>query len=129
MKVDQIHHIAINTKDINESIRFYRDVLGLKQGETVQLDEFALTYFALPSGGSLELFDYEGRNPQVKRADEEVGLRHLAFTVEGVAEREKELREAGVRITLPTTEIPSLGIRVVLFLDPNGVTIEFCENL
>ena len=77
----------------------------------------------------MELFDYEGRNPQVKRADEEVGLRHLAFTVEGVAEHEKELREAGVRITLPTTEIPSLGIRVVLFLDPNGVTIEFCENL
>ena len=129
MKVGHIHHIAINTKDIDESIRFYRDTLGLKQGETVQMDEFALTYFEVPGGGSLELFDYKGQNPKVKRADEEVGLRHIAFTVEDVAQHEKELREAGVTITLPTTELPSLGARVLLFLDPNDVTVEFCEDL
>ena len=58
MKIGSIHHIAINTKNIVESNRFYRDILGLKQGKTVHFEEFDLTYFDLPAGGSLELFDY-----------------------------------------------------------------------
>jgi len=129
MKVGPVHHIAINTKDIDKSIKFYQDVLGLKKRETVRFDELALTYFELPAGGRLELFDYKGKNPQCERDEAEVGLRHVAFSVDDVAQHEKELREAGVTITLPTTELLELGARVLLFLDPNGVTIEFCENL
>ncbi len=30
---------------------------------------------------------------------------------------------------LPTTDLPALGARVVLFLDPNGVTLEFCQPI
>ena len=41
----------------------------------------------------------------------------------------KLLRDKDVRIVLPTTDIPSLGVCVVLFLDPSGVTLEFCEKL
>jgi predicted enzyme related to lactoylglutathione lyase len=49
--------------------------------------------------------------------------------VKDVAKHESELRKAGVEVTLPTTELPSLGARVLLFLDPNGVTVELCEKL
>ena len=35
----------------------------------------------------------------------------------------------GVKITLPATDLPSLGSRAILFLDPNGVTLEFCQKL
>ncbi len=129
MKIGPIHHIAINTKDINESITFYGKILGLRQGETVPLEDFALTYFELPGGGSLELFDYKGKNPKVDRREDEVGLRHFALLVDGVAQHESELRKAGVTITLPTTELPSLGMRVMLCLDPNGVTVELCEHI
>jgi hypothetical protein len=34
-----------------------------------------------------------------------------------------------VTITLPATDLPSLGARVLLFLDPNGVVLEFCQRL
>ena len=129
MNIEQIHHIAVNTKNIDESIRFYRDILGLRMGETVRFEDFSLIYFELPGGGSLELFDYGGTNPQSKRDESEAGLRHVAFSVKDVIKHEKELREAGVTITLPATELPELNARVLLFLDPNGVTIEFCETL
>ena len=129
MKVGQIHHIAINTENIERSIDFYSNVLKLKRRETVQMQEFALTYFDLPSRGSLELFDYKGSNARSERKEDAVGLRHIAFLVSGVKDHEKELRKAGVTITLPATELPELGMRVMLFLDPNGVTIEFCESL
>jgi hypothetical protein len=34
-----------------------------------------------------------------------------------------------VTIVLPTTDILSLGARVLLFLDPNGVTLELCQEM
>jgi len=49
--------------------------------------------------------------------------------VEDAAAHERHLRALGVEITLPTCELPELGVRVLLFLDPNGVTLEFCEKL
>ena len=66
---------------------------------------------------------------EVHRKEDDSGLRHVAFQVEDVAAHEKFLRAEGVEITLSTCDLPNLGARVLLFLDPNGVTIEFCENL
>jgi catechol 2,3-dioxygenase-like lactoylglutathione lyase family enzyme len=129
LKISKIDHVAINVTDIRKSIDFYSHILGLEQLQTVDCGEFDITYFGLPGGARLELFDYHGENPFGTNPDSTVGLRHLAFQVEDVAEHERLLREAGVAITLPTCELPNLGARVVLFLDPNGVTLEFCEKL
>ena len=63
------------------------------------------------------------------RADSDSGLRHIAFQVEDVAAHEQLLKAEGVEITLSTCDLPNLGARVLLFLDPNGVTIEFCEKI
>lgn len=124
-----IDHVSINAKDIAASIRFYGEVLGFRRAETVPFDGFSILYFEIPGGGRLELFDYGGKNPAAARQENEVGLRHLAFSVESVDEEEKRLRRAGVTITLPATDLPSLGARVLLFLDPNGVTLELCQKL
>ena len=129
MKISKIDHVSINVADIQKSIDFYTHVLGLQQLQTVDCGEFDITYLALPGGSRLELFDYHGNNPSAPRVESEVGLRHLAFQVEDVAGHEKLLRLAGVEITLPTCDLPNLGARVLLFLDPNGVTLEFCEKL
>jgi catechol 2,3-dioxygenase-like lactoylglutathione lyase family enzyme len=129
MKIKGIEHVSVNVSDMGASLAFYGEVLGLARLQTVPEEGFAITYFALPDGGRLELFDYQGRNPAPQRGESEAGLRHLAFEVADVAAAESELRARGVRITLPTTDLPELGVRVLLFLDPNGVTLEFCQRL
>lgn len=129
LKISNIDHVSINVTDINKSLDFYGRILGLKQQQTVNCGEFDITYFSLPSGSRLELFDYHSKNRNTQREDSEVGLRHIAFQVEDVAAHEKHLRAEGVEITLPTCDLPNLGARVLLFLDPNGVTLEFCERL
>ncbi len=129
MKITHIDHIAVNTTDMAGSIDFYGRVLGLQRLETVDCGDFDITYFALPGGARLELFDYRGQNRAEKHLESDAGLRHLAFQVEDVAAHEALLRAAGVEITLPTCDLPDLNARVLLFLDPNGVTIEFCEPL
>lgn len=127
--ISKIDHISINVLDMHRSLDFYGRVLGFKQLQTVDCGEFDLTYFELPGGARLELFDYHGKNQDNPRQESEVGLRHLAFQVADVASHEKQLRAEGVEITLPTCDLPNLGARVCLFLDPNGVTLEFCEKL
>jgi catechol 2,3-dioxygenase-like lactoylglutathione lyase family enzyme len=129
LNIRNIDHIAINCIDLKKSLNFYECVLGFKQLQTVDCGEFDILYFALPNGSRLELFDYHGKNRQVSRDESDSGLRHVAFQVEDVAAHEKLLREEGVEITLSTCDLPNLGARVLLFLDPNGVTIEFCEKL
>ena len=129
MKINKIDHVSINVIDIHKTLDFYGRILGLKRLETVDCGKFDITYFALPDGSRLELFDYHGKNQANSREESEAGLRHVAFQVEDVAEHEKRLRAEGVEITLPTCDLPNLGARVLLFLDPNGVTLEFCEKL
>ena len=129
MKVHGINHVSINTRDMKASADFYGRILGWKQMETVPFDGFSLVYFQVPGGGRLELFDYGGKNPHGKRDDSEAGLRHLAFTVDNVDEAEKMLRANGVTVTMAATDLPSLNSRAILFLDPNGVTLEFCHAM
>ena len=129
MKILSIDHIAINVVDFEKSKDFYGRILGFKQLQTVDCGEFDITYFALPNDSRLELFDYHGKNHNNPREESEAGLRHIAFQVKDVAAHERLLRAEGVNITLSTCDLPNLGARVLLFLDPNGVTLEFCEKL
>ncbi|MBP8997669.1 MAG: VOC family protein [Anaerolineaceae bacterium] len=129
MEIQRIEHVSINTLDFERSIDFYGRILGFTQRQTVDCGDFNITYFEIPGGERLELFDYHGRNPVVNHPESATGLRHLAFAVRDVNVHEQQLREAGVEITLPVTDLPDLGVRVLLALDPNGVTLEFCEAL
>ena len=129
MPVQGIDHVSLNVKDIRASADFYGRVLGFRQLQTVPCDGFSLVYFQVPGGGRLELFDYGGKNPDAQRDETEAGLRHLAFAVDDVDQAGKRLAEQGVKITLPATDLPDLGCRVLLFQDPNGVTLEFCQKL
>ncbi len=129
MKVQGINHVSINVRDMKASADFYGKVLGWRQLQTVPFDVFSITYFQIPGGGRLELFDYGGNNPKTDRGETEAGLRHLAFSVDDVDTAEKDLRSKGVTITLAATDLPSLGCRVLLFLDPDGVTLELCQDL
>ena len=129
MKISNINHVSINVSDITKSLDFYGRILGLKQEQTINCGDFDITYFSLPDGSRLELFDYHNKNHSSTREESEVGLRHIAFQVEDVAAHEVQLINAGVQITLSTCELPNLASRVLLFLDPNGVTLEFCEQL
>lgn len=129
MKIEHIDHIALNCVDLERSLDFYSRILGFQYLEKVDCGEFDIVYLRLPGGARLELFDYRGQNQSIYRQESDGGLRHLAFMVKDVAAHEIALRRENVEITLSTCDLPDLGARVLLFLDPNGATIEFCEKL
>jgi glyoxylase I family protein len=129
LKITGVEHISINVVNFEKTRDFYSRILGFVPTNSVDCGDFFIHYFENPGGTRLEFFDYHGKSANHNKQESDIGLRHLAFQVEDVASHEKELRAAGVEITLPTCDLPNLGCRVCLFLDPNGVTLEFCEPL
>ncbi len=129
MDIRGIDHIAINTLDYGATIHLYRDILGFKELNTVEKGDFCSTYLAVPGGARLEIFDNRGKTIPVAYDELQSGVRHIAFRVKDVKKHEELLRGHGIDMLLSCTELPEFDARVILFYDPNGIVVEFCEKL
>lgn len=129
MIIKDVHHIAINTIDIDESIKFYTEVLRLKQKETVDIGELALVYIEISDDRYIELFDLKGSCEKGSVSNELQGLKHIALSVENIEEWNEHLKAHNVEFTVELCEFTPVGKNVVLFKDPNGVIIELCEDI
>ena len=109
----KLEHIALSVSDLERSIGFYRDVLGMEMGEIIECpQEQALGDIVgipgcsariakLKSGQTmLELFEYlEPRGKQIPSGHTQAdnGLTHLGFTSSDIHSDYKRLREHGVK--------------------------------
>ena len=128
-----INHIAINIKDKDASIKFYRDVLEFEQANTVRLPDLGIdiTFFKLPGTDALlELIYYDEAKtiPTYDVTDRGI-LRHIAFTVDDVDAVAERLKKKGIEPHFGPVNLDNLGIRVILIKDPNDVEVEFCQPI
>ena len=128
MKMKGMGHIALNTGNFNESLKFYKDILGLEEERTTDWGEFKMTSLLMPDGGSLEIFDY-GMRFERAPSQSSVGYRHVAFLVEDVDEWYRKLVENGIETRGEPMELPVLGIKGFICIDPDGMDIEIYETL
>jgi len=133
-----INHIGINVKDMQASIRFYRDVLGLEQlGNIVDQKDSCnrVQYMKVPGGAMIEFIEYYPESKQTSYDDTDAGvIRHIAFTVSS----REDLRALYVRLQQAKAEgfsgitftepayLPYLDLDNLLVRDPNGIELEFC---
>lgn len=131
MIVKTIDHITINVKDLAKSFDFYEKVLGLqKQDFTMDMGFGIVYYMTLPGGTQLELIDYRINERSLTTKDTDLGIyRHVAFTVDSLDEIKKRCLEWGAEIVLDKDYNEWLNCYVMLVTDPNGVEIEFVENI
>lgn len=129
MRIMGIDHIALNAFDYEATLSFYQDTLGFRKLNSVCTDEFKATYLEIVQGVRLEIFDLKNKAIQMEKTDLDVGVKHFAFNVENVKLHAEELEAAGVEIILPYTELQNFKAKVVLFKDPDGNIVEFCEEL
>ena len=145
MKVEGVYHVGFTVSDIERSIEFYRDVLGMtlykrQQGTAEYLA--AITGFPgvrlevallrAPDGhGMLELLQYVSHPaPATERETNRPGNAHLCFAVSDIHEACEELRRRGVRLVSPPAEITAgvhRGGYGVYVRDPDGFTIELFQ--
>jgi catechol 2,3-dioxygenase-like lactoylglutathione lyase family enzyme len=130
----QIHHLRLTVTDLERSRHFYTSLLGFDVAvESPPPDDpsAAETFKILFGGvvmvrGSLLM----GLRPMAPAGDrfspDRVGLDHLSFSVDSRADLEHAvllLDEAGVTHG-EITSMPSFGIDVLSFEDPDGMQLE-----
>ncbi len=137
-----IHHTGISVMDLDRSISFYRDLIGMellwridhKRGEALEkvvgLKEVDVSYAMLEGrGGRIELFQYHspmGVPHPPERPVCDNGITHVAFQVEGIQEVYRRLKEAGVRFHSEPQEVRE-GVTAAYMRDPDGIVVELVE--
>ncbi len=123
-----IHHIAIICSNYEVSKKFYTEVLGLNIIREVYREERHSYKLDLAIGDHyvIELFSFP--NPPARPSrPESCGLRHLAFSVDNVAEKRDELLSKGLKCE--AIRIDEFTDRKFFFTsDPDDLPLEFYEN-
>jgi catechol 2,3-dioxygenase-like lactoylglutathione lyase family enzyme len=147
MSMKGVFHTGITVKNLDVSIPWYRDVLGLEllveptdwTGESPELSQaldapgadLRLAIFKV-GDGSMELLEY--RNPPSPHPTavpaNQLGAMHVAIRVDDAATKMEELKARGVEFLSPlnvTEEGPLNGWKWVYFRDPDGILLEIVE--
>jgi methylmalonyl-CoA/ethylmalonyl-CoA epimerase len=126
----RIAHIGIAVRGLDESISFYRDVLGMPD---VPLDDADGARIAgLAAGESLiELLEAQAVDSPIGKfvAKRGPGIHHVCFTVDDLDATLERCRTHGIRLIDETPRIGAEGKRIA-FLHPSstsGVLVELSE--
>ncbi|QXM07251.1 methylmalonyl-CoA epimerase [Crassaminicella indica] len=133
MKVLKVDHIGVAVKNLEESLKFYQEILGLELQGTEIVEEQKVKVAFLPVGDSeielLESTDPDG--PIAKFIEKKgAGLQHIALRVPNIEEAIKELKEKGVRMIDEKPRYGAGGAKIA-FCHPkstNGVLLELSER-
>jgi glyoxylase I family protein len=142
MAIKMFHHTAISVRDLDRSIHFYRDVLGMSLewrrdhsksevlGQVNALKDVDVSYAMLIGwGGRIELFHYhspEGLPYPSGKPVCDKGITHFAFQVEDIDDLYERLVAQGVCFNTPPMEVRP-GVKVAFFHDVDGITVELLQ--
>lgn len=130
-KITKINHVAIAVKDIDESLAFWRDILGMELHHTEDVPSQKAIVAFLPTGDSeVELVQPTVDDSGVAKfvAERGGGIHHLCMEVDDIDGMLAMLKEKGVRlIDEVARELPG---RKMAFIHPKstgGVLLELYE--
>ena len=143
-------HFSFTVADIDRSVKFYRDVLGMELvHEQEQSNPYTRKFVGYPdahlkvaqlrikgrqpgrSGHLLELVEYVApKGQKVDTRTPNPGTAHLDFEVDDIQAESRRRVERGVRFRSEPVAIEAginKGGYTVYFLDPDDITLEILE--
>jgi len=133
MSVKGIDHIGIAVRSLEDSIPFYRDVLGLPflGIEEVESQKVRVGMF-LVGESRIELLEPTSEESPIARAIEKrgEGMHHIAYSVDCASDEVESLVRKGVRMIDNTPRDGAGGTRIA-FVHPAAsgkVLTELCEH-
>lgn len=134
MKYNGINHIALATGRIDETIRFWRDLLGMRMVVGMGEPDNRQYFFEISECCSVAFFEWPGVEPVPEKEHGRVvtgpfGFDHMAFGL-GTEEELWELKDTLNAADFWVSEVIDLGfIHSIFSFDPNGIPIEFSWNV
>ena len=125
MRVKKLLHTRMRVSDLDQTIQFYAEVLGLEVLERKTSPRGSqLAFLKVPNSDELiELTSFPPSGPVKVQED----LVHLAFQVENLDETIASLNAKGVKVTDGPTQTSS-GSRFIFIDAPDGYEVELIER-
>ena len=119
--IQKIHKIALVTDDVEGSVKFYTETLGLEVIERFPVEDDEDYVFLKAGDMILELM------PK-KSMEAEEGFHHISFRVDSVDGSAQDLKEKGVAIEKEPFDAGTGGIRLAFFKGPNDMLLQLFER-
>lgn len=115
-------HTMVRVRDLEESLKFYCDALGLEERrrKEVPLGKFTLVFLAAPNDKDAEVELTWNWEPEDYQGGRNFG--HLAYQVEDIYAACQRLQEHGVIINRPPRDGHMAFVR-----SPDGISIELLQ--
>lgn len=141
--VKNIRHTGIVIDDLEASLRFYQDMLGFEvvkrmdevgnfidRISSLQNIKVTTVKMALPDGQMIELLYYH-THPGKRDVREicDIGIAHIAFTVDDLDSEYDRLKKEGVQFNASPQLSPDGYAKVTFCKAPEGTFVELVEVL
>ena len=125
MKINKINHIGIAVNNIDEAVKLYTEVLGLKLAHVEVVEDQKVKTAIIPVGETkIELIQATSPDGAIAKYIEKrgEGIHHIALEVDNIQDSLKTLSEKGVSLI---DEKPRKGIEntSIAFLHPRATKI------
>ena len=133
MNLSYIEHIGIAVKNLDEAIKFYEEVLGLKFYAIEEVeDQKVKTAFFQIGQTKIELLESTDPDGPIGKFIEKrgEGIHHIAFATDKLESDLKELKEKGIKLIdeKPRAGAEGLNIAFIHPKDAFGVLTELCNH-
>lgn len=120
-------HTMIRVKNIEKSLKFYTELIGLKQTKKMELPKATLYFVADERECCTIELTYNHEQPETGY---EMGtyFGHLAFETDNMDEFSEKLHTSGLDYTRPPFLIKPEGPKIAFLNDPDGYAIEIIEK-
>jgi catechol 2,3-dioxygenase-like lactoylglutathione lyase family enzyme len=122
------HHLAVQTQDLEASLRLYRDVLGMPVVAEFGPPERRILLLDIGDGSHIELF--EPPPGFIAPAPGQYPLMHIALRTSDTRQATEHVRAAGYTITTEPKDVQlgSIKATIAFFNGPAGELIEFFQT-
>jgi len=133
METNRIEHIGIAVKNLEESVKYYEDVFGLKCYAVEEVkDQRVKTAFFKVGETKIELLESTDPEGPIGKFIEKKGegVHHIAFAVNNIESSLTEVNNKGIQLIDKQPRKGAEGLDIA-FLHPKstfGVLTELCEK-
>ena len=118
IQIAQINHVTTMVKDTGRAMKFYNDLLGIKQIQS-QVDNPEITWLQLDNGVMVHLIETD-------EAPAKPGNIHHAFQVDNLESTKATLEASGYPVKREGIRYD--GQAYFFIEDPDGNSVEFCTS-
>ncbi len=124
------HHIAVQTRDWDTSLTFYKDVLGMEVIAEFGSPERKIVLLDMGDGSHMELFQPTASSPASGAPSPNDPVTHFALATTDIRAAIEHVRQAGAEVTLEPRDVSlgALKATIAFFKGPSGEVIEFFET-